>query len=653
MSAQPAPFPALPETTLPEPGVTQLELERLRREVKSRLFGSTEGPVKIGRYTILDCIGSGGMGIVYSARDERLGRTVALKLLKPELTGNRASNLSHEAQSLAKLAHPNVVAVFDVGEHEGQLFVAMEYVEGQNLRRWLQRRPSLGEILRVFQAAGEGLAAAHRAGLVHRDFKPDNVLVGTDGRPRILDFGLARAPDQDRGEPQAFADDTDANATSFSRYGVLLGTPAYMAPEQHLGERADARSDQFGFCVALFQAVFGFLPFPTDDLRTLSLAIVSGRITPPPSDTRVPAALRNLLRRGMSVDPDARFPTMSALLDALEGVRADVDHPLPERGELESAPTTPAPQVIQLDPNPNPNPNPNPLPPSADPGDPALFDTRAIHQVFGVGSIPGAGSPGTEVPSTGLPALTADEMRDIAREVGLDLDAPDTPPTPETPEHHQWKPGFGIAGGPLGDLIPAPPFAHRRKRHTLVHDHGEPDNPGRRLPERREHGLRTQVRSERDLPTLPGPETRHRIIRELEQNLGGAGTVEHFDSGMAWSNREAEVSIDRRPDGARLTLRRSFGRIARKRRRRGMVFGSVLGLIAGAVMTDLIPNWLHVIEPLFVFGGAGIGLIFGHHIAEVLHGRQMNEERAQLDWLGERVEVLVEAEMPALPRGER
>ena len=142
----------------PPPEVSSLELERLRREVKSRLFGAAgHKPLQIGRYTVLDCIGSGGMGIVYSARDERLGRTVAIKLLKPELSGTNASNLAAEAQSLARLAHPNVVAVYDVGEHDGQLFVAMEYVEGQNLRRWLQSRRSMAEILDVYIAAGKGL----------------------------------------------------------------------------------------------------------------------------------------------------------------------------------------------------------------------------------------------------------------------------------------------------------------------------------------------------------------------------------------------------------------------------------------------------------------------------------------------------------------
>ncbi|NVB39427.1 serine/threonine protein kinase [Pseudenhygromyxa sp. WMMC2535] len=568
--------------TPPAPEASALELERLRQEVKARLFGSARSPLKIGRYQVIDCIGSGGMGIVYSARDERLGRTVAIKLLKPELSGSQASNLGAEAQSLAKLAHPNVVAVYDVGEHDGQLFVAMEYIEGQNLRRWLLGKRTLDQVLDVFLAAGEGLAAAHKAGLVHRDFKPDNVLVGLDGRPRILDFGLARAPDghEDTATPPSFADDAEATATSMSRHGVLLGTPAYMAPEQHLGERADARSDQFGFCVALYQAVYGRLPFPSDDLRALSLAIVGGRITPPPVEARVPASLRALLRRGLSVDPSSRFSSMDALLAELRTIRGELDV---GASPLATAPTQPSDELV--------------------------YDTQAIAQVFG------AQHSG---PDERRPPLSEHEVREIADEVGLEL-SDLRPPSPAPVPTHGHKPA-------------------KRKRNR----------------DRTYMGMPTQIHCERALPAVPSPEVTRRIVRELEQNLGGAGLVEHFGSGLAWSNSESEASIDRRPEGALLTVRRNFYRLARQRRRKGAFFGLFGGLVAGGVLTDIVPSLLAVVEPFLVFGGAAAGVMVGYEVVKKIHQRHMEEERRALDWVGERVQVLVEADAPqALPPGTR
>jgi serine/threonine protein kinase len=551
----------VPTIPLP-PEVSSLELERMRREVKSRLFGSGETPLMVDRYRILGCIGQGGMGIVYAARDERLGRTVALKLLRPELS-QMGGDLAGEAQSLAKLSHPHVVAVFDVGEHEGQVFVAMEYVEGESLRRWLGTARGLAEILDVYLAAGEGLAAAHRAGLVHRDFKPDNVLVGADGRPRILDFGLARATEREHGgQPPSFADDAEATATSVSRYGVLLGTPAYMAPEQHLGERSDARSDQFGYCVALYQAIYRALPFPSEDLRALSLAIVTGRHTPPPSVPGVPDRLRRLILRGLSVNPRDRYPDMDTLLAELRELRAKLGS-----RELEE-------------------PEPS-------------YDTRAIEHAFGLhGS---SSSPGG-----GRPSLSESELREIADEVGLDLDLSTTPPSTDP------------------TLAPA---SKSSSEYTYF-------------------GLPSTIAAERSLVALPNLETQRRIVRELERNLGGTGIVEQFEAGMAWANREAEGSIDRCPGGARLTLRRSFAKLARKRRRRGLIFGGILGTIFGGVVLDGIFPFLSALEPLVVFGGTALGMLAGTRFARMLHQRQMNEERTLLDWVGERVAALVEADTP-------
>ncbi len=304
------------------PAIAPLELERLRGAVRATLFDRPAVLPTVGRYTLLRCIGHGGMGIVYAARDEELGREVAIKVLRAELAREDDQRLAHEARALARLSHPNVVCVFDVGIHEGQRFIAMEYILGDNLRRWLAAPRSLGEVLRVFVGAGRGLHAAHTVGLVHRDFKPDNVLVGDDGRPRVLDFGLARPPDAPRpGEPPrppVLPAGIDPFGTALTSAGQVLGTPAYMAPEQYLGEPADARSDQFSFAVALYHAVYGERPFAGEDPHELALSIVRGRLQPVAPRYSVPGWLEQLLERALRVDPAQRFASMDALVAVLE-----------------------------------------------------------------------------------------------------------------------------------------------------------------------------------------------------------------------------------------------------------------------------------------------------------------------------------------------
>ncbi len=282
---------------------------------------------RVGRYEIVRPLGAGGMGIVYLAYDPTLDRPIALKLLRPELRSAQA-RLLREGQSVARLAHPNVVRVFDIGSDGDDLFVAMEYIDGETLGGWLaaeRRQPRA--IFELFAAAGRGLAAAHAAGLVHRDFKPDNVLVGRDGRVVVTDFGLARLDaDETPTTPAAPGAGTLPLTLTLTRTGSLLGTPAYMSPEQLRGEIADARSDQFSFCVAHWEALFGSRPFRIPRSASLEEVrhAVEGGVAEPA--TPIPPALvpaERALRRGLSVDPRDRFPEVAALLTALAPSGAD------------------------------------------------------------------------------------------------------------------------------------------------------------------------------------------------------------------------------------------------------------------------------------------------------------------------------------------
>lgn len=310
--------PALRPAVNP-PDEAALELTRLRRHVRAQVFGGSEQATRIGRFRLLECIGRGGMGVVWSARDEELDRTVAIKLLRPEFSGR---DVTAEARALARLSHPNVVSVFDIGVHAEQRFIAMEYVRGQTLRAWQQAPRGVPDVVAQFLEAGRGLAAAHAVGLVHRDFKPDNVLVGDDGRPRVLDFGLARSPDVRGGPMPVLEPGTDPFSTTMTHAGLLIGTPAYMAPEQHLGEPAGPHSDQFAFAVSLFEAIVGRLPFPADDLRTLSLRVVRGRFDPPPAQS-VPPPVMAVIERALQVEPSARYPSLEALLTALASTESE------------------------------------------------------------------------------------------------------------------------------------------------------------------------------------------------------------------------------------------------------------------------------------------------------------------------------------------
>jgi tetratricopeptide (TPR) repeat protein len=297
----------------------------------------------VGRYVILEEVGAGAMGVVYAAYDPELDRKLALKLMRgstsrdveelsggsnaqdPGISRTRPENIRmlREAQALARLSHPNVVAVHDVGDFEGRIFVAMAFIDGRTLGDWIrEERPTIARVLEVFQEAGRGLSAAHHADLVHRDFKPDNVILGADGTVTVLDFGLAREASRTEGTSRnSEALDTTTSRPSLSievtRAGGILGTPAYMAPEQHVGLPATARSDQFSFCVALYEALYGERPHAGDTVGTLVINVAEGRMREPPEGSRVPRRIRQVLLQGLSGDPDLRYPDMDALLGAL------------------------------------------------------------------------------------------------------------------------------------------------------------------------------------------------------------------------------------------------------------------------------------------------------------------------------------------------
>jgi serine/threonine protein kinase len=277
----------------------------------------------VGRYVLVSEIGAGAMGVVWSAHDPELERHVAVKVLRPELADRDArSRMMREARAMARLAHPNVVAVYDVGDHGEQVFVAMELVPGATLAKWLATPRTRAEIVARFIDAGRGLAAAHEQGLVHRDFKPENVLVGQDGRVRVTDFGLARrssfAPLLTETEPDG-SRLAHAALASLTRTGAFAGTPAYMAPEQLMGRPATARTDQFSFCVALYEALYGERPFAASTFEELVANVLGNRVRPAPPSTSVPPRLRRILLRGLEVDPARRHPSVGALLDAISG----------------------------------------------------------------------------------------------------------------------------------------------------------------------------------------------------------------------------------------------------------------------------------------------------------------------------------------------
>ncbi|MEM6295110.1 MAG: serine/threonine-protein kinase [Myxococcota bacterium] len=322
------------------PAVEVRDRERIRAGARAKLFGElmptpsskdadagrpkattpAKDPERVGRFRILDRLGAGGMGVVYSAYDPELDRKVALKLLRPDIAEDASqgstgtTRLQREAQAMARLNHPNVVTVHEVGRHGEQVFVAMEFVAGQTLRTWAESEHDWQEVLRVYRDAAAGLAAAHDAGIVHRDFKPDNVMLGDDGRVRVMDFGLSRA---EPGEVAAPDDAQHVAGDNLTRTGMLMGTPAYMAPEQHNAAPTSDKSDQFAFCVAVWEALAGERPFEGRTYGELAGNVAVGRVRDPPGTAAAPTRIFDVLRRGLAVRPDERHDSMQDLANAL------------------------------------------------------------------------------------------------------------------------------------------------------------------------------------------------------------------------------------------------------------------------------------------------------------------------------------------------
>ncbi|MCA9679035.1 MAG: serine/threonine protein kinase, partial [Myxococcales bacterium] len=331
----------------PDPDATETRTQVDRPPRRERRSPGT----LLGRYVLLEELGRGGMSLVYVAYDPELDRRVALKVVRGEqLTEAHSARLHREAQALARLSHPNVVTVFDVGDVSGDTFVAMELLEGVSLRKWLLEARTWRDIVRVMVAAGRGLAAAHAAGILHRDIKPDNIVITATGAVKLVDFGLARdlgdrsaSGSGSGGTPTPGDHDLDLDAPistsesvtlrpleAITQFGHVVGTPAYMPPEQRARRPdADQRADQFSFCATLYEALYGQRPFKVSKQELLDvgeqLTIVDKPgVEPrtlaaaPPRDVKVPAWVQRVVNRGLAVAPGHRYPSVDALLADLD-----------------------------------------------------------------------------------------------------------------------------------------------------------------------------------------------------------------------------------------------------------------------------------------------------------------------------------------------
>jgi eukaryotic-like serine/threonine-protein kinase len=314
---------ALAATAAPIAGVVHALRETAEQPVgegEGAGSGELSRDARIGRYVVVGFLASGGMGQIYEAMDPELDRRIALKLVGAHRSDPASSaRLLREAQALAQLSDPNVVTVYDAGRYGDDVYLAMELIEGTTLRTWLRDGPRpRADALEVLVAAGRGLAAAHRAGIVHRDFTTGNVIIGADGRVRVIDFGLARTdagPSRQGGDGEAGRERVQSSDLTIA--GARLGTPAYMAPEQHAGADVDSRADQFAFCVVLYEALRGQRPFAGRTLDDLAENVRTGRTVEPIESLDAPSWVRSLIARGLAPQPEDRFPSMDALLGEL------------------------------------------------------------------------------------------------------------------------------------------------------------------------------------------------------------------------------------------------------------------------------------------------------------------------------------------------
>ncbi len=271
----------------------------------------TRGQVLGEKYVVLDVLGAGAMGIVYAAWDSSLERKVAIKTLRADASfRDRKERFVREAQAMAKIAHPNVVAVHDVGEVGELAYIAMEFVEGGTLREWSTQTERSWQARRdMCVQAGRGLVAAHAAGLVHRDFKPENVLVGADGRARVTDFGLVALAGN------SVAVEAPPTLVELTVTGAVMGTPAYMAPEQFRAEIVDSRTDQYAFCATTWEVLFGTRPIAAKSFDEQLKKVLDGKLPPPPNSA--PTWLSQALLRGLAVEQTQRHSSMEELLEAM------------------------------------------------------------------------------------------------------------------------------------------------------------------------------------------------------------------------------------------------------------------------------------------------------------------------------------------------
>ncbi|MEM9457720.1 MAG: serine/threonine-protein kinase [Myxococcota bacterium] len=297
----------------------------IEAKIRQQLFG-TRATTRIGHFVIRENLAHGGMGSVYAAHDEQLGRDVAIKVLRDDARPSEADRLRfrREARALARVSHPNVVTMHEVGDVDGELYLTMELIRGQSVDAWLETKPGWRDVLELFVEVGRGLAAMHRAGLVHRDLKPQNIMRGDDGQVRIVDFGVVRVVGEDDGSIVEHGDESWGEAsheglqTGLTQRGMLVGTPEYMSPEQLRAEICDAHSDQYSFCLSLFEALYGERPRVgcsrselTESMRHLGEA----------ASSEVPRWLGRVLLRGLESKPGARWPSIMALLEALQRPR--------------------------------------------------------------------------------------------------------------------------------------------------------------------------------------------------------------------------------------------------------------------------------------------------------------------------------------------